>query len=103
MAQLTHVGLLTLMIVMPLSGYLWSTAHGHDVAPFHLLHFPRVAFNRRPIGDFAEKIHLIGRWFVYGLIALHLGGVSYHVIVKRDALLARMLPAQAFKQEGADR
>jgi cytochrome b561 len=79
---------------MPISGYLWSTGHGHDVAPFNLVHFPRIAFKHRSIGDAAAAVHQTGQWFVYGLIALHLAGVSYHLMFKRDALIGRMLPPQ---------
>ena len=96
-ARLVHVGLLILMIVMPVSGYVWATGHGHDVAPFSLVRFPRIAFGHRAIGDAAETVHLFCRWLIYGLIALHLAGVSYHLIFKRDALLARMLPPQALE------
>lgn len=96
-ASVVHAGLLLLMIVMPLSGYLWATGHAHDVAPFNLVRFPRISFGHRALGDSAEAVHLFGRWLVYGLIALHLAGVSYHLIFKRDALLSRMLPPQSLE------
>ncbi len=47
------------------------------------------------MGDAAAAVHHWGQWIVYGLIGLHLAGVSFHLIVKRDGLLARMLPPQA--------
>lgn len=94
-AHVVHVALLTMMIVMPISGFLWATGHGHDVVPFNLLRFPRIAFEQRAIGDAAAAVHRYGQWSIYGLIALHLSGVSYHLIFKRDALLGRMLPPQA--------
>lgn len=98
-ARLVHAGLLILMILMPISGYVWATGHGHDVAPFNLVRFPRIAFRHRAIGDAAAAVHLFCRWLIYGLIALHLAGVSYHLIFRRDALLARMLPPQTFETE----
>ena len=98
-ARLVHGGLLILMIVMPISGFIWATGHGHDVAPFSLVRFPRIAFGHRSIGDAAEAVHLFCRWLVYGLIALHLAGVSYHLIIKRDGLLERMMPSQTLKTE----
>jgi cytochrome b561 len=100
LALLVHGGLFLMLLVMPVTGYLWATGHGHDVAPFHLVRFPRIAFNHRPVGDAAENLHRIGQWVVYGLIALHLFGVSYHLIVKRDFLLGRMLPPQTLEREG---
>jgi cytochrome b561 len=53
---------------------------------------PRLFFNNRPLGDIHENIHLWGRWIVYALIALHLGGIVFHVSWRRDRLLERMLP-----------
>jgi cytochrome b561 len=94
-ARAVHLGLLTMMILMPISEFLWATGHGHDVAPFNLIRFPRIAFKHRGLGDAAQAVQQYGQWFVYGLIALHLVGVSYHLIFKRDALLGRMLPPQA--------
>lgn len=93
-AAAVHKGLLLLLILMPLSGYLWSTGHGHDVAPFHLLRFPRVAFGARHLGDIAKRVHVGCQWALYTLITLHLTGVGYHVFAKRDGLLSRMLPPQ---------
>jgi cytochrome b561 len=82
------------MIVMPMAGYIWTTGHGYDVAPFDWFRLPRIFYKDRPIGDFARAVHLWGRWFVYALIALHLAGVSYHLVWRRDRLLERMLPQQ---------
>lgn len=90
------LALLVLMIVMPVTGYLWTTGHGFDVDPFGL-RFPRIAFKNRAVGDAAAAVHTSGQWLVYGLIGLHLAGVSYHLVVKRDGLLGRMLPAQALE------
>jgi cytochrome b561 len=73
------------MIVMPVSGFLWTTGHGHAVAPFGLIHFPRIAFGYRALGDAAERVHLVGQWLLYGLITLHLAGVSYHLVDASDS------------------
>ena len=88
------LALLVPMIVMPVSGYLWTTGHGFDVDPFGL-RFPRIAFKDKAVGDAAATVHNLCQWLVYGLIGLHLAGVSYHLVVRRDGLLARMLPPQA--------
>ena len=96
-ARLVHLGLLGVMIIMPGSGFLWATGHAHAVMPFGLIHFPRIAFGYRALGDAAETVHLISQWILYGLITLHLAGVSYHLVVKRDNPLARMLPPQTIE------
>jgi cytochrome b561 len=68
--------------------------HAHAVSPFGLIDFPRIAFGYRALGDAAQTVHLVSQWFLHSLIALHLLGVSYHLVLKRDNLLARMLPPQ---------
>jgi len=100
-ASLVSMALLVAMVVLPVSGYLWSNGHGNDVIPFNLVPFPRIAFNQTYIGDIAKAIHQYGQWVVYALIAAHLLGVSYHIIVARDGLLGRMLPPNAFDPQPA--
>lgn len=86
--------LLLAMILMPLSGYIWTTGHGFDVAPFDWFRLPRLFYKDKALGDLAKQVHQWGRWLVYALIALHLAGVSYHLVWRRDRLLERMLPRQ---------
>jgi cytochrome b561 len=95
LAVVVALGLLAMMIVMPISGYLWSNGHGYDIAPFKLVTLPRILFNQKAVGDLAKAVHETGRWLVYGLIGLHLAGVVWHVAFRRDGLLGRMLPPQA--------
>jgi hypothetical protein len=63
--------------------------------------FPRIAFNHRQLGDVFGAIHEYGRWVVYGLIAVHIAGVCYHVTVRRDRLLDRILPPQTIACSGS--
>jgi cytochrome b561 len=42
----------------------------------------------------AEAIHVIGQWFVYALVLLHIAGTAWHLVIRRDGLLERMLPVQ---------
>ena len=93
--HLVYFALFAGMVVMPLSGYLWSTGHGHEVVPFDLISFPKIAFGSAFIGDAAKAIHQYGQWVIYALIGVHLSGVSYHLIARRDGILGRMLPPNA--------
>ncbi len=101
MAKLTAFALLLMLLAMPVSGYLWTTGHGYDVAPFDLIRFPRLAWNDRALGDAAKSFHQVGQWVVYLLIGLHLAGVVYHLVVRRDGALGRMLPPQERSAESA--
>ena len=42
----------------------------------------------------ADGLHLAGQWAVYALVLLHVAATAWHVAVRRDGLLSRMVPAQ---------
>ena len=41
-----------------------------------------------------ESIHVFGQWLVYALVLLHIAGTAWHLVIRRDGLLERMLPVQ---------
>jgi cytochrome b561 len=87
--------LLILMLVMPISGYLATTAHGHDVMLLGMVQMPRFAWNDTEVGDFFFATHVVAQYLVYAAIGLHIIGVAYHSIFKQDGILGRMLPEHA--------
>src|ERR1700733_10214720 len=63
---------------------------------------PAAARGRRiQWGDAAKVLHLLGQWGVYTLVGLHVGATVWHVAIRRDGLLDRMIPPQ--DQSGAFR
>jgi len=91
-ASATHVLLYVLLLVMPVSGYVMSSAAGHPVALWGL-RLPSLPVDHA-LADGAKLVHLVSQWVLYGLIAIHVAGVVWHVWFRRDALLDRMLPPQ---------
>ncbi|VVC53916.1 Cytochrome B561 (fragment) [Beijerinckiaceae bacterium RH AL1] len=52
------------------------------------------------VGKAAAIVHvLITQFVVYGLIVLHLAGTAWHLFVRRDGALSRMLPRQANERD----
>ncbi len=90
--RLTHWLLYLLLLLMPVSGYLQS-ASGKPVSYFGLFDLPALPENKS-LDDFAKTVHLLGQWGVYALVALHVLATAWHVAVRRDGLLNRMLPPQ---------
>ena len=83
------------MIGMPLSGYLFSAWGGHAVTYFGLFTLPGLAKNDT-LQHVAFWAHVaIGQWLTYALILLHIGATGWHVAVRRDGVLFRMLPEQS--------
>ena len=93
-AILSHWLLYLIMIGMPVSGYLDSAWGGHPVTYFGLLTFPGLTKNDT-LQHIAFLAHVvIGQWLTYALILLHVCATVWHVAVRRDGVLLRMLPEQ---------
>ena len=92
-AKLSHWLLYLILLVMPISGYVLSTASGHPVTFFGLFEFPSLPQNKL-LAQLAVDIHLLTQWVVYALIALHILATTWHILLRRDAVLDRMLPEQ---------
>ncbi len=90
--RLTHWLLYALLVAMPVTGYLQSS-NGRPVSYFGLFDLPALPENQA-LDDFSKTLHLLGQWAIYALVALHLLATVWHVAVRRDGLLSRMLPPQ---------
>ena len=98
-ARINHWLLYAVFIVMPVSGYLLSAFRGRATPYFWLFPIPGLAENE-DLHKLFERVHLVGQWALYALVLLHLVGVVWHVAVRRDGVLDRMLPAQ--RRAGGD-
>ena len=94
LARTNHWLLYAVLLAMPVSGYLQSATGRSPVSYFGLFTVPGIGVHPA-LHHAAASVHLVGQWFVYGLVMLHLLGTSYHVVVARDGTLERMLPEQA--------
>ena len=93
-AAASHVLLYVILLGMPLSGYVMSATGRHPVTYFDLFTLPSLG-QHKAVSSAAYWIHVVtGQWLVYALIALHLTATAYHVAIRRDGVLERMLPAQ---------
>jgi cytochrome b561 len=90
----SHWMLYLILIGMPVSGYVLSAAGGHPVTYFDLFTLPGLPENK-PLAHAAVWVHVAtGQWLVYALILLHVAATVWHLTVRRDGVLDRMLPAQ---------
>jgi cytochrome b561 len=92
LAGLNHGLLYAVLLVMPVTGYLMA-GNGQDVPFFRVIALPGFAKNE-PLGVFADTVHVWSQFVVYGLIVLHVAATVWHVAVRRDGMLDRMLPPQ---------
>jgi cytochrome b561 len=93
-AVASHWLLYAALFVMPISGYVLSSASGNPVSYFGLFTLPSIIPPNHALEALGRSVHYTVQWAVYALIAGHILATVWHVAVRRDALLERELPAQ---------
>lgn len=95
LAKATHWGFYALMLALPLTGWLMSSASPLN---FPILWFGLFEVPKLPIAQSAETAgvlhdrHELLAWVAIGVLALHVAGALKHHFLDRDEVLARMLP-----------
>ena len=92
LARVNHWGLYAVLTVMPVSGYIIA-ANGQGVPFFGLFSLPGYAKDDA-LAMAADTVHVWTQFAVYALVLMHLAGTAWHVAVRRDGTLDRMLPPQ---------
>ena len=93
-SRLVHWGLLVALIVMPLSGVLMSLLGGRPIDMFGLFAIPPLA-EIEGAGKLARAVHGYAAWALAGLITLHVAAALKHLVVDKDATVARMVSGKA--------
>lgn len=91
-AKATHILLYTLLIVMPLSGWLMSSAAGFSVSFFGLFTLPNLIAADKEVLAFLKEAHEILALLLIGLAMLHIAAALLHHFYYKDNVLRRMLP-----------
>ena len=93
-SRASHWLLYVILIGMPISGYLMNAAGGYPIGFFWLFNVPALP-KMDALSDFGFRLHVvIGQWLVYALVILHVAATAWHVSVRKDGTLQRMLPKQ---------
>jgi cytochrome b561 len=91
-ARTTHFVLYLLMFLIPLSGWLMSSAKGVPTVYFGVLPLPDLIGKDKALGDVLVQVH---KWLAFGLAALvclHIAAAIKHHFIDRDGLMGRMVP-----------
>ncbi|MEA3536788.1 cytochrome b [Rhizobium sp. CC-YZS058] len=89
-AGLVHGLLYLLLVVMPVSGFLATNAHGFPLLWFGLVPVWSPIGKMPDIAGTLSTVHTVSAWMLLSLIGLHLGAVIYHQAIRRDGILQRM-------------
>ncbi len=91
-ARVTHFVLYLLMFVIPLSGWLMSSAKGVPTVYFGVLPLPDLIGKDKAIGHILEAVHSSLAFGLAALVGLHVAAAIKHHFMDRDGLMGRMVP-----------
>jgi len=91
-STISHRLLYALLLVIPISGWLYSSASGVQVVYLNLIPLPNLVPKDKPLADVLRAVHVTLDFTLLTLVCLHTAAALKHHFVDRDASLTRMLP-----------
>lgn len=91
-AHAGHLALYGLMFVIPISGWLMSSAKGFQTVWFGMLPLPDLVAKDAALGDLLQQVHLVLNYLLLALVVVHAAAALKHHFFDRDDVLSRMLP-----------
>ncbi len=93
-ADTSHLALYALMIAIPLSGWLMSSAKGFQTVYFGVLPIPDLLQKNKALGETLALVHQALNFTMIGIVILHAAAALKHHFIDKDDILRRMLPAR---------
>ncbi len=87
-----HYLLYLLIFIIPLTGWLMSSAKGVQTVYLGVLPLPDLLGKDKALGKVLEDVHAALNYGMLALVILHIGAALQHQFILRDGVLARMLP-----------
>ena len=92
-ARATQILFYGLLLAMPLSGWIASSAAGRDVTVYGFFDWPLLPISGgRETAIAVMDIHRAGAKLLYVLLVLHVGGALKHHFLDKDDVVRSMLP-----------
>jgi cytochrome b561 len=91
-ANLSHAGLYTLLVLVPVAGYTRVKAGGFPIESLDAMGVPSFVPRSDALASVAQTVHFLGGLAIGALIALHVAAALQHGLLKRDGVFTRMWP-----------
>ncbi len=91
-AKVVQVLLYALLLVIPVSGWLYSSATGVQVVYLGLVPLPDLVPNDKALAGLLKETHVALNFTLFALVFVHTAAALKHHFVDRDPALMRMLP-----------
>lgn len=88
-SKIIHFGLYFLMLLIPLSGYVMSSASGREIKYF--FYIPLLISKSEKLANVANELHSILAYFMVSFITLHIVGVLKHLLIDKQNILKRII------------
>ena len=89
-SQIVHGLLYGLILAIPLSGWLMSSAKGFQTVWFGVLPLPDLLDKNRELGDLLATVHQALNYSLAALVILHVGAALKHHFIERQPFMQRM-------------
>jgi len=90
LAHAGHLSLYALMVGIPLSGWLMSSAKGFQTVWFGVLPIPDLVGRDARLGDLLQWVHWALNMALIALLVGHVAAVLWHHFILKDSTLSRM-------------
>jgi cytochrome b561 len=90
----THTLLYVLLLIAPLSGWLYSSSAGVPTVPFGIaaLQLPDLVDKDRELASTLKFVHMTLTYSFAALVGLHVAAVVKHTLIDKDGIIWRMIP-----------
>lgn len=101
LAKATHYGFYVLLLLMPISGWLMSSAANFPVSYFGLFTLPNMVSPDDALKELLQELHHLAATVLLSLVLVHVAAALKHHLWDRDDVLLRMLPIAKLRKEQA--
>ena len=91
-AHAGHLLLYVLMVAIPLTGWLMSSAKGFQTVWFGVLPLPDLLSRDKALGDLLQSVHASLNLLLIATLLAHVGASLKHHFIDKDDVMTRMLP-----------
>jgi cytochrome b561 len=97
-AGISHAALYVLLVVIPVSGWLYSSATGVQVVYLGLVPLPDLVPKDKALANLLRACHVTLNFTLLALVCVHAAAALKHHFVDRDSVLWRMLPLASLRR-----
>ena len=91
-ARVSHAMLYVLLLLIPISGWLYSSSTGVQVVYLGMLPLPDLVGKDKALADTLRLVHVALNTLLVAVVCVHAAAALKHHFVDGDSVLARMLP-----------